>query len=81
MEFSFRKCHRRRSFLPKHSGFSLIRALFTLVGEGINFKPLHSKEISALEIILFTFNAYAFCNLNTILQFRTILFKGIIQSA
>ena len=52
MDSSFRKCQRRRSFLPKHTSSSLIRALFTLVGVGINFKPLDSKEISALDKIL-----------------------------
>ena len=52
MDSSFRKCQRRRSSSPKHSSSSLIRALFTLVGVGINFKPLDSKEISALDKIL-----------------------------
>ena len=47
-----KKCHKIYSFLPKHSNSSLIRALFTLVGVGINFKPLDKKEISALEKIL-----------------------------
>ena len=49
MDSSFRKYHKRRSFLPKHSSSSLIRCLFTLVGVGINFKPLDNKEISALD--------------------------------
>ena len=31
--------------------------------------------------VLFTTIGYAFCNLNTILQFRTILFKDVIPSA
>ena len=52
MDSSFRKCHKRRSFLPKHSSSSLIRAFFTLVGVGTNFKPLDNKEISALDKIL-----------------------------
>ena len=52
MDSSFRKFHKRRSFLPKHSSFSLVRTLFTLVGGKTNFKPLDNKEISALDKIL-----------------------------
>ena len=49
MDSTFQKCHKRRSFLLKHSISSLIRALFILVGVGINFEPLDNKEISALD--------------------------------
>ena len=52
MDSSFRKCHKRGSFQLKHSSSSLIRALFTLVGVGIDFKPMDNKEISALDKIL-----------------------------
>ena len=52
MDSSFRKRHKKRSFLPKNSSVSLIRVLFTLVGLGINFKPLDNEEISALDKIV-----------------------------
>ena len=112
MDSSFRKCHKRRSFLPKHSSSSLIGATFTFVGVGINFKTLDDKETSNLDkilvdklmtfgitnlpfqppiynlsnfvfsyVVLFTNIAYVVYSLNTIVQFRTILVKGIIQSA
>ena len=52
MDSSLTKCHKRRSFLPKHLSSTLIKALFTLIGVGINFKPLDNKEIYALDKIL-----------------------------
>ena len=35
--------------MPNNASSSLIRALFKLVGEEINFKSLDNKEISALD--------------------------------
>ena len=52
MDSYFRKCHKKRSFYPKHSSFSLIRVLFKVVGVAINFKPLDNKEIFALHKFL-----------------------------
>ena len=84
MDSSFQKCQRRRSFLPKHSRSSLIRALFTLVGVGINFKPLDSKEISALDKILVDkLMAFGLTNLPFNLPSKTsaILFSRILSCA
>ena len=52
MDSLFLKWYKSRSFQPKLSGSSLIRALFTLVGVRINLEQLDNKEIYALDKIL-----------------------------
>ena len=57
----------------------LVDELFTFEIKNLSYNcpSLTSATLFSLNCLV----AYVLCNLNTILQFRTILFKGIIQSA